>query len=248
MKENNDKNINTAKKIKTEIIYDNLYLYMQMVITMVMILSCIILKVRDEDIFYALKEDYKAFFAVETVYESNFSYKNFINKISSDTKEKYNELLQTIAYAYGKGASDVYPSNISLIKYIPEEKGILPLNGYITSNFGIRKNPFNKKEKDFHTGLDIANEKGTFIKAAFNGVVTETGYTNVAGNYIKIKSDNDIQTFYGHTQFIFVKQNDIVLQGQTIATVGDTGLVTGPHLHFEVLYKGDRINPVYAVD
>lgn len=235
---------NSKKNIK----YENFYLYAQVIVTAVMIISCIILRVRNNDIFYSIKEDYKTFFATETVYESNFSYNNFIKKLSEETKEKYDEFIQTIVYVYGKGANDTYPSNVSLVKFIPKEKGIMPLNGYITSKFGIRKNPFNKKEKDFHTGIDIANEKGTFIKSAFDGIVFETGYTDIAGNYIKIQSENEIQTFYGHTQFIFVKQGDKILQGQIIATVGDTGLVTGPHLHFEVLHKETRVNPIYVVE
>ena len=239
---------NNTKKTKNKMKYENLYLYVQIIVTVIMLLSCIILKVRNNDIFYSLKEDYKVFFTTETVYESNFSYKKFIDILSEETKEKYYEFIQTISYIYGKGSNNTYPANISLEKFIPEEKGIMPLNGYITSKFGIRKNPFNKREKDFHTGIDIANEKGTFIKSAFNGVVFETGYTDIAGNYIKIQSENEIQTFYGHTQFIFVKEGERVLKGQIIATEGETGLVTGPHLHFEVLYKGMRVNPVYAVE
>ena len=243
------KTVNTkSNDIKNILFYENLYLYFQIVATAVMVLSCIILKVNNTDIFYKIKEDYKVFFATETVYESNFSYRTFLDKLSSETKEKYHEFIQTISYVYGKGANDTYPSNVSIVKYVPPEKGIMPVNGYITSRFGIRKNPFNSKKKDFHTGLDIANEKGTFIKAAFSGTVIETGYTDIAGNYIKIKSDNDIQTFYGHIQFIFVKSGEQVLKGQTVATVGDTGLVTGPHLHFEVLHNGTRINPVYTVE
>lgn len=240
--------VNASVKGKAKANYNNLYLYAQIIVTVVMVLSCVILKVKNEDVFYQLREDYKEFFVTETVYESNFSYKSFISQMAEETKEKYNELIQTIAYIYGKGANDTYPSNVSMVKFVPEEKGIMPLYGYITSNYGIRKDPFNNKKKDFHTGLDIANEKGTFIKAAFDGIVCETGYTDIAGNYIKIQSDNDIQTFYGHTQFVFVNYGEKILQGQIIATVGDTGLVTGPHLHFEVLHKGVRVNPIYTVE
>ena len=242
-----------ADNTKTEIklnknINNNIYLHMQIFVTAVMLLACVILKVKNQDIFYQVKEDYNAFFTAETVYESNFSYKSFLNKITEETKKKYNEFLQTVAYLYGQGKNDIYPSNVSTKKYIPEQKGIMPLNGYITSNFGIRKDPFDKKVKDFHTGLDIAAAKGTFIKAAFDGIVTETGYTDIAGNYIRIGSSEEMQTFYGHTQFVFVKQGDTVIKSQPIATVGDTGLVTGPHLHFEVVYKGNRVNPVYTIE
>ncbi|MBR2027699.1 MAG: M23 family metallopeptidase [Oscillospiraceae bacterium] len=248
MEKNIKEKSNNNKKTKNNINSYNWYLYTQIVVTAVMVLSCVILKVNNEAVFYQVKEDYKAFFATENVYENNFSYKNFIDRIYSETKEKYDEFLQTIAYVYGKGANDTYPSNVSMVKYVPDKKGFMPVKGYITSRYGIRKNPFNSREKDFHTGIDIANEKGTFIKAAFSGNVIETGYTDIAGNYIKIQSDNNIQTFYGHIQFVFVNQGEYVLKGQPIATVGDTGLVTGPHLHFEVLHNGIRVNPVYTVE
>ncbi len=228
--------------------YDNLYIFVQIVASAILILICVILRVKNEEIFYRVKEDYDAFFAVDTIYESNFSYKSFMDKMKEETKEKYDQFMQTMAHLYGKGANDTYPSNISVEKFVPKEKGLMPLNGYITSRFGIRKNPFDSKSKDFHTGIDIANEKGVFIKAAFDGVVLNTGYTDISGNYIKIQSENEIQTFYGHIQFSFVNIGDRVLKGQVIATVGDTGLVTGPHLHFEVLHKGNRVNPVYTVE
>ena len=248
MKKTEKRNLKDNSSNNIKIHGNNLYLYTQIFATMVMVSSCIMLKVKNDDIFYQIKDDYKAFFAAETVYESNFSYTSFLNNMAEEAKEKYNEFIQTFNYIYGKGTNDIYPSNVSMTKYTPKCKGCLPVHGYVTSGFGVRKNPFDKKEKDFHTGMDIANEKGTFIKAAFDGTVAETGYTDIAGNYIKIQSENDIQTFYGHTQFIFVTKGENVLQGQTIATLGDTGLVTGPHLHFELLHKGYRVNPVYAVE
>ena len=236
------------KEAKKSMWHSNTYLFFQIFVSAIMVVSCVFLRIKNEDIFYQVREDYKIFFATETVQESNFSYKNFIDKLQNETRKQFEELTQTISAVYGKGANDTYPSNISLTKFTPAEKGIMPVEGTITSKFGIRKNPFNKKEKEFHTGVDIANIKGTFIKAAFDGIVTETGYTDIAGNYIKIISDNDIQTFYGHTQFVFVNTGTKVLKGQVIATVGDSGLVKGPHLHLEVLHKGNRVDPVYAVE
>ena len=73
---------NNTKKTKNKMKYENLYLYVQIIVTVIMLLSCIILKVRNNDIFYSLKEDYKVFFTTETVYESNFSYKKFIDILS----------------------------------------------------------------------------------------------------------------------------------------------------------------------
>lgn len=234
-----------SKRIKN---YENIYLYIQIIVSIIFVLSAVMLKNNNSNAFYVVKDNYKVFFTTETVYESNFSYNSFFSNISYDLKEKYDALTQTIAYLYGKGKNDIYQSNISFEKYIPNEKGVEPVEGIITSKFGVRNDPFNKRKKDFHTGLDIAASKGSFIKSAFSGEVIETGYTAVAGNYIKIKTDDSLQTFYGHTQFVFVKQGDKILKGQVIATVGDTGMVTGPHLHFEVLHNGNRVNPVYAIE
>lgn len=236
------------KKIKKKKYSSNLYLYVQILLITVFVVVSLMLKVKDGEAFYAVKEDYSQFFSVEMVEYSNFSYKKYIEKLSSDITEKYNLLLETIADISGKGASGIYPSNVSMERYVPDEKGIMPVKGIVTSKFGVRKNPFNRKEKDFHTGMDIAVEKGTFIKSAFDGTVTETGYTDIAGNYIKIYTDDEIQTFYGHIQFIFVKEGEKVRKGQVIAAVGDSGLTTGPHLHFELLYNSLRVNPEYAVE
>lgn len=236
------------KKCRVKYSCENVYLYLQIIITIIFMLSAVLLKGNDSVAYYTIKDNYKVFFTTETEQESNYSYNSFFSSLSEDIKEKYKDFTQTAAYIYGKGKSDIYPSNISFEKYIPQQKGLKPVEGVVTSDFGIRKDPFDKKQKDFHTGLDIAAPKGTFIRSAFDGVVTETGCTNIAGNYIKVKTDEQMQTFYGHMQFVFVKQGDKVLKGQVIATVGDTGMVTGPHLHFEIIRNGNRVNPIYAIE
>ena len=227
---------------------NNLYLYTQIVVTLIFITVSIMLKTKDADSFYKIKDDYLVFFTVEPPKISNFSYKSFMNDLLEDIRDKYEILTETMAYLSAKGKNDTYPNNVSIKKYIPDKKGIYPVEGVITSGFGIRKDPFSKKKNDFHTGMDIAASKGTFIKASFSGMVTETGFTPVAGNYIKIENDEYSQTFYGHIQFVFVKQGERIKQGQVIATVGDTGLVTGPHLHFEYLYKDERVDPAYTIE
>ena len=72
--------------------------------------------------------------------------------------------------------------------------------------------------------------------------------SDFTGNYIRISSENNITTLYAHNQFLFVKEGDSVLAGQIIATMGDTGYATGPHLHFEFIVDGIRYNPVYAIE
>ncbi len=250
-KQNLPQNIPESKKkntVKRKKYNNNLYLYAQIIVAAIFIVTGIMLKSSGGTAYNELKEDYAQFFNSENVYESNFSYSSFLSNISEDIREKYNKFMEAMTHIYGKGSSGDVPTNVSMKKYIPEEKGIRPVNGYISSPFGSRVDPFNKKKKDFHTGMDIAAAKGTFIKSAFGGEIIETGYSDTAGNYIKVKNNEEQQTLYCHTQFVFVNKGDKVLKGQIIATVGNTGLVTGPHLHIEVMYKGNKVNPIYTVE
>lgn len=226
--------------------YNNLYLYTQILLTAIIITVSVLLKVKDDEAFYRVKEDYSRFFTADITEYSNFSYQTYLENIEKEIAEKYQIFTQVFARINAKGASSLYPSDVSNQKYTLEEKGIIPVEGIVSSQYGVRKNPFNKKGKEFHTGMDIAAEKGNFIRCAFDGIVADSCYNDISGNYIKIDSSEELSHFYGHTQFVFVKAGDKVKQGQIIATVGDTGLVTGPHLHFEVIMNGIRVNPEYA--
>lgn len=228
--------------------HDNLYLYMQIVFVMIFLVAGIMLRFNGGNSFSRVKENYNMFFKIETVLENKFSYESFMEKLKEDMSQKYNQLVETLSHAFGKGANNLYPDDVSLKKYSLDKLGIKPITGFVTSPFGVRKDPFNSKKSDFHTGMDISSEKGKFIKASFSGTVVNAGYSEVAGNYIRISTDDTLQSFYGHSQFLFVKEGDTVLQGQVIASVGETGMATGPHLHFEITYNGYRVNPVYAVE
>lgn len=243
----NRNNVPSGKKRLKRKKYNSFYLHLQIILTIIIVVSSILLKVKNNEAFFMVKEDYQTFFTTEEPVYSNFSYKVFLEKFTAELAEKYGYFTQVYASLHGKGSSSFNAMNVSTEKYTPDKKGIIPVNGTVTSNFGIRKNPFNPSEKDFHTGMDIAAAKGSFIKSAFDGTVTETGYNDISGNYIRIESSDEFSTFYGHTQFVFVNKGSKVLKGQVIATVGDTGLVTGPHLHFEAIYNGNRVNPVFTV-
>ncbi|MEG0021111.1 MAG: M23 family metallopeptidase [Oscillospiraceae bacterium] len=227
---------------------NNLYLYVQIILTIIFLTASVMLKFDGGNSFLIVKKSYNTISQSERVLENKFSYESFAKNFKQDLQQKYNALVQAISYTYGKGSNNLYPSDVSLKKYTLPQSGIRPIDGYITSPFGVRKDPFNGKKNDFHTGMDIASEKGTFIKAAFSGTVINAGYSNVAGNYIRIKTDDTLQSFYGHCQFLFMKEGDSVLQGQVIASVGQSGMATGPHLHFEITYNGYRVNPIYALE
>lgn len=124
---------------------------------------------------------------------------------------------------------------------------VSPLNGdfRISSNFGNRKHPIHGKIA-FHKGVDYAAKLGTPIHATTEGVIEYIGKNGGYGNYIKIKHNNKYSTCYAHISKFSsdIKLGSKVKQGQIIAYVGSTGVATGPHLHYEVIYNGKHIDPL----
>ncbi|MBN2695298.1 peptidoglycan DD-metalloendopeptidase family protein [bacterium] len=116
-----------------------------------------------------------------------------------------------------------------------------PLDGDITSKFGMRKHPV-YGDLRMHEGVDIRANEGTPIKSAQNGEVTFSGESDGYGNLIIIKN-GDLETRYAHCSELSVKKGDQVKQGDNIGLVGNTGTSTGAHLHFEVRIKGVAIDP-----
>ncbi|MCQ2735128.1 MAG: M23 family metallopeptidase [Alphaproteobacteria bacterium] len=117
----------------------------------------------------------------------------------------------------------------------------------ISSLFGYRMHPIYKTRK-FHSGVDYAAPRGTQIYASGNGVVEMAQYVNGYGNFVKIRHNSEYETAYGHMQGFArgIRQGIRVRKGQLIGYVGSTGRSTGPHLHFEIIRKGQRINPLKA--
>ncbi len=115
---------------------------------------------------------------------------------------------------------------------------IIPVEGTISSTFGWR-NPTTETVPKNHTGLDIATSKGTVIKSATNGTVILSSSQGDYGNHLKIQIE-DVTIIYAHCDKLYVKEGDVITQGQPIAEVGSTGNSTGPHLHFEIR-KADRL-------
>lgn len=116
----------------------------------------------------------------------------------------------------------------------------------ITSPFGWRKDPFTGLSA-YHNGIDMGAAKGTPIVAAFDGIVGEASYNGSMGNYIYLEHGNGLRTIYLHAEKLYVKKNDVVLKGETIASVGSTGRSTGPHLHFSVRLNGEYVDPTLYI-
>jgi murein DD-endopeptidase MepM/ murein hydrolase activator NlpD len=114
--------------------------------------------------------------------------------------------------------------------------------GWLSSRYGKRNDPFTGKQ-DFHSGLDFAGKKGSEVVAVADGVVSWAGKKSGYGQLIEINHGNGYATRYGHNQSHLVKVGDTVKKGQQIALMGSTGRSTGPHVHFEVLHHGKKVNP-----
>ena len=141
----------------------------------------------------------------------------------------------------GKGNEGHYDKNGKSI-----QKALMktPINGArLSSSFGMRKHPIDGFNK-MHRGTDFAAPKGTPIMASGNGIIKKVGWCGGGGNCIKIKHNSTYETVYAHmSKFARGIKNGVrVKQGQTIGYVGSTGKSTGPHLHYEVIVNGKKVN------
>ena len=119
-----------------------------------------------------------------------------------------------------------------------------PINGArLSSPFGMRKHPIDGFNK-MHRGTDFAAPMGTPIMASGDGIVKKAGWCGGGGNCVKIKHNSTYQTVYAHMSKFArgIKSGVRVKQGQTIGYVGSTGKSTGPHLHYEVIVNGKKVN------
>lgn len=171
------------------------------------------------------------------------------NNIQNNTQTDGQEQSSSISTSNSDG-SDAVSDNIKAMNQVQvlEEKEIaamaqkysfiIPVNGEIASPFGIRTDPLSGTTQ-FHSGIDIAANMGTSIKAALAGEVVEVGSSPEYDNYIKIKHNDGIYTVYAHCSILVAKQGQKVNQGDVVAKVGDTEGLSGAYLHFEV-WKDDK--------
>jgi len=122
-----------------------------------------------------------------------------------------------------------------------------PLSYYsVSSLFGSRESEY-QNVTGYHTGVDLASEMGNTINASMEGIVELVSKEGDYGKHLKIRCNN-VTTLYAHCSNIFVKEGQIVAQGQPIAAVGSTGNSTGPHLHFEIRVDDRFVNPSKVID
>jgi murein DD-endopeptidase MepM/ murein hydrolase activator NlpD len=115
--------------------------------------------------------------------------------------------------------------------------------GVLTSSFSIRRfHPVHGKYKA-HTGIDYGAPKGTPIFATANGTVIFSGWQNGYGNLVILRHPNGYKTYYGHCNTLIARKGDYIEQGQVLARVGETGIATGPHVHYEVRINNQPVDP-----
>tara|TARA_B100000427_G_scaffold329641_1_gene346780 strand:- start:3473 stop:4768 length:1296 start_codon:yes stop_codon:yes gene_type:complete len=152
-----------------------------------------------------------------------------------------NNDLQLYRYEYKKNKVDYFDENGKSVRKTLMKT---PINGArLSSSFGKRKHPILGYNK-MHLGTDFAAPKGTPIMASGDGVITRAQWCGGGGNCVKIKHNSMYQTVYAHLSKFGngIKKGVRVKQGQIIGYVGSTGLSTGPHLHYEVIRNGKKIN------
>lgn len=172
---------------------------------------------------YLLPDNYKGLHALK----KNF---DFLNRLANLEKLSYAEIFDRV------NSDPVQFQCYPAIHPIPLDKCRL------TSGFGMRVDPFDRKNR-FHEGNDFASRWGTPVRATADGVVKASKYYGTFGNYIEIDHGYGLKTIYGHMSKRKVKRGDKVTRGQIIGTVGNTGKSTASHLHYGVKYKRRDVDP-----
>lgn len=146
-------------------------------------------------------------------------------------------------YNYLKGANfSIFSRKFPRLWQTDTKPSLWPVNGYLSGSFGRRSDPFNGGA-DFHPGVDISAPYGEPVYATGDGVVVRTEWAGDYGRLIVIDHGGGMSTYYGHLSKFEVVAGQEVRRGQVIGAVGDSGRVTGKHLHYEVRQGGSPVNP-----
>ena len=159
--------------------------------------------------------------------------------VSADITES-KEKIVAVSSSINSQSSTIDKIKATKIKFVK------PVSGVITSHYGAREVIFEGIDS-YHTGTDIAANTGTKVVSSIAGKVTRASYNKYNGNFVEVTS-GDIKTIYCHMSKLSVKVGASVKAGSKIGEVGSTGLSTGPHLHFEIVYKGTKVDPEMILD
>lgn len=150
----------------------------------------------------------------------------------------------------GNGVSIALPGPASVVEVVrrpadtsdADTSMALPLDAGVTSRFGWRQDPFTGEAR-FHRGVDLRAAYGTEVPAAAAGTVVYAGERGTYGTLVAVRDASGVETRYAHLSAALVRTGDVVSAGMPIGRVGSTGRSAAPHLHFEVLVNGERVDP-----
>lgn len=195
------------------------------------------------------EEDYEA----EVVYIDNDEWYTYETRTIQEPSAGHHNVMAEITYVNDDEAEVSYLKEDVTYEAVAKivEKGtkipptyIKPISGgRLTSGFGRRKAP-KRGASTYHKGVDWATATGTPVYASSGGVVARAGWGSGYGYCVYINHPDGRQTRYGHLSKVLVSAGQSVSQGQRIALSGNTGVSTGPHLHFEILIGGSQVNPL----
>ncbi len=202
---------------------------------------------RQEEMYY--EEDYEA----DIIYIDNDDWYTTDRKTLQEPSAGHRKVVAVVSFENNKEVGTEIIKEEITYEAVPKivERGtkipptyIKPISGgRLTSNFGRRKAP-TRGASTYHKGVDWATPTGTTVVASSGGVVAKAGWGSGYGYVVYINHPDGKQTRYGHLSKVLVSAGQTVSQGQKIALSGNTGVSTGPHVHFEILVNGSQVNPL----
>lgn len=237
---------NVRGNLKTKILFNLLVLFN---------ISVIVFAIQNKDFIFT-----KDFLGVIESYNNEFSLKitGYLEKIWKDDEEikrqEETEVKESVENEEtSKEPQEAQEESISRASSSMNEMDLdiqnlkaaysfsKPIEGVVSSGFGARESEY-QNVTGYHTGVDIAKEKGSIIKASMGGIVELVSSAGDYGKHVKIRCNN-VTTLYAHCSKIYVKEGQIVAEGDSIAEVGSTGNSTGNHLHFEIRVDDRFVDP-----
>ena len=196
---------------------------------------------------------YDEIYDADIIYIDNNNWYTYETVVHQQPSAGFRKIVADVYYLNDKEVSrDILKEEV-LMEAVPKivERGtkipptyIRPISGgRQTSGFGPRKAP-TKGASTYHKGVDWAVATGTSVYASCGGTVSKAGWGSGYGYVVYIDHEDGRQTRYGHLSKVLVKNGQTVKQGERIALSGNTGVSTGPHLHFEILINGSQVNPL----
>ena len=202
---------------------------------------------------YTIQDYYEEDYEAEVQYVDNDEWYTTQTKVLQEPSAGHRKVVALISYMDNSETGREIEKEEITYRAVPKivERGtivpptyIKPISGgRLTSGFGKRNRP-TRGASSYHKGVDWATPVGTSVVASSSGVVTRAGWGSGYGYCVYIRHPDGRETRYGHLSKVLVSAGQSVSQGQRIALSGNTGVSTGPHLHFEILIGGSQVNPL----